>query len=75
MLNKWATKAIKPLLTLNEIYKLAGNCIKQPSLMESGDYATTYVTIEEDAKVRAKRQGPKKPGKPKPTEATKKLDE
>jgi len=43
--------------------------------MESGDYATTYVTIEEDAKVRAKRQGPKKPGKPKPTEATKKLDE
>jgi len=65
MLNGWATKAVKPPKTANEIYRLAGSWVKQPTCTDGGGYAATYMTIEEEVKIRAKEANPKKPGKDK----------
>jgi hypothetical protein len=65
MLNGWATKAVKPPKMANEIYRLAGSWVKQPTRTDGGGYAATYMTIEEEAKIRAKKANPKKPGKDK----------
>jgi hypothetical protein len=47
MMNGWATTAVKALKTPNEVYRLVGSWIKQPTRTESG-YAATFVTIEEN---------------------------
>jgi len=65
MLNGWATKAVKPPKMANKIYRLAGSWVKQPTRTDGGGYAATYMTIEEEAKIRAKKANPKKPGKDK----------
>jgi hypothetical protein len=64
MMNGWATTAVKAPKTPNEVYRLAGSWIKQPTRMESG-YAATFVTNEEDARRTNKKRNPGK-GKPKP---------
>ena len=66
MMNGWATKAIKTPKTPNEVYRLAGSWIKQPTRTEGG-YAATFVTIEEDARRTNKKRNSGK-GKPKPQE-------
>lgn len=65
-MNGWATSAVKAPKTPNEVYRLAGSWIKQPTRMESG-YAATFVTIEEDARRTNKKRNPGK-GKPRPQE-------
>jgi len=67
MLNGWATKAVKPPKTENEIYRLAGSWVKQPARANGGGYVATYMTIGEEARMRAKKSTPKKPGKEKVT--------
>jgi hypothetical protein len=64
MMNGWATTAVKAPKTPNEVYRLAGSWIKQPTRTESG-YAAMFVTIEEDARRTNKKRNPGK-GKPKP---------
>jgi len=64
MMNGWATTAVKAPKTPNEVYRLAGSWIKQPTRTESG-YAATFVTIKEDARRTNKKRNPGK-GKPKP---------
>jgi hypothetical protein len=54
MMNGWATTAVKAPKTPNEMYRLAGSWIKQPTRTESG-YAATFVTIKEDAKRTSKK--------------------
>jgi hypothetical protein len=68
MLNGWAMSTIKLPLTTNKVYKLVGGWIIQPSSTKGGGYSATYVTIKEDIKIRAKKQGLKKPGKSKAAE-------
>jgi hypothetical protein len=36
MLNRWATKAVKPPKTANEIYRLAGSWVQQPTRTDGG---------------------------------------
>ena len=64
MMKGWATTTVKPPKTTNEVYRLAGSWIKQPTRTESG-YAATFVTIEEDARRTNKKRNPGK-GKPNP---------
>jgi hypothetical protein len=64
MKNGWTTTAVKAPKTPNEVYRLAGSWIKQPTRTESG-YAATFLTIEEDARRTNKKRNPGK-GKPKP---------
>ncbi len=42
MLNGWATKALKPPETVNNIYRIAGNWVK-PSLKPEGETAASFV--------------------------------
>jgi hypothetical protein len=62
MLNGWAATAVKPLVTPEAVYRLAGCWIKQPTHTKGG-YAASCVTIEEDAKYCMKKPGSKKPEK------------
>jgi hypothetical protein len=64
MMNGWATTAVKAPKTPNEVYRLAGSWIKQPTRTESG-YAAMFVTIEEDARRTNKKKNPGK-GKTQP---------
>jgi hypothetical protein len=64
MMNGWAATAVKAPKTPNEVYRMAGSWIKQPTRTESG-YAATFVTIEVDARRTNKKRYPGK-GKPKP---------
>jgi hypothetical protein len=66
-LNGWVTKAVQPPKTANEIYRLAGSWVKQPARTDGGGYVATYMTIKEEARMRAKKSTPKKPGKEKVT--------
>jgi hypothetical protein len=59
MMNGWATTAVKAPKTPNEVYRLAGSWIKQPTRMECG-YAAMFVTIEEDARRTNKKRHPGK---------------
>lgn len=72
MLNEWVTKSIKTSKMPKKIYRLADSWRKQQPYTAGGSYAATYYgTIEEDTKIRAKKQGPKKLGKLKLAEAAK----
>jgi hypothetical protein len=55
MLNGWATKAFDPPQTVNDIYRIAGTWVR-PSSKPDGGTAATYVTIDEEAKRRAKQE-------------------
>ncbi len=65
MLSWWASNAMTPSKTPNEIHRLAGSWVKQPTCTEGGEYAITYLTIEEEAKIRTKKQSEKKSRKEK----------
>jgi hypothetical protein len=62
MLKGWATKAFDPPQTVNDIYRIAGTWVR-PSSKPDGGTAATYVTIEEEAKHRAKQEKKKQSGK------------
>jgi hypothetical protein len=55
MINGWTTGAFKPLATVNEIYRVAGNWVKPTSKLEGGTSAT-YVTIEEHAAIKRRKE-------------------
>jgi hypothetical protein len=59
MINGWTTGAFKPPTTINEIYRVAGNWVKPTSRSEGGTSAT-YVTIEEDAAQKRRKEQEKK---------------
>ena len=50
MLNSWAAKACKPLLTVNEIYRLAGAWVKTMTGKNESGTASTFMTNIENAK-------------------------
>ncbi len=75
MLNGWATKTVKLPKTPNKIYRLAGSWVKQPAHTKGGGYATTYLTIKEESKLRVKKETLKKPGKEKTPATLNKLSE
>ncbi len=51
MLNGWATKAFAPPQTVNEIYRIAGTWVRPAPKPDRGT-AASYVTIEEEAKIK-----------------------
>jgi hypothetical protein len=53
MLNGWATKAFDPPQMVNDIYRIAGAWVK-PTSKPDGSTAATFVTTEEDAKLKGK---------------------
>ncbi len=53
MLNGWATKAFNPPQTVNEIYRIAVLWVR-PAPRPGGGTASSYVTIEEEAKNKGK---------------------
>ena len=53
MLNGWATKAFDPPKTVNEIYRIAGSWVR-PAPRPDGGTASSYVTIEEEARSKGK---------------------
>jgi hypothetical protein len=55
MINGWTTGAFKPPATVNEIYRIAGNWVKPTSKLEGGTSAT-YVTIEEHATIKRRKE-------------------
>jgi hypothetical protein len=73
MLNAWTTRAIAPPTSVNEIYKMAGSWVKT-STRTDGGIASTFVTIEEEARGKRTR-GRNKNGGPKNEPKTDKPDE
>jgi hypothetical protein len=59
MINGWTTGAFKPPTTINEIYRVAGNWVKPTSRSEGG-MSATYVTIEEDAAQKRRKEQEKR---------------
>jgi hypothetical protein len=53
MLNGWPTKAFAPPQTINEIYRIARMWVR-PAPKPDGGTASSYVTIEEEAKNKGK---------------------
>jgi hypothetical protein len=51
MLNGWATKAFAPPQTVNDIYRIAGTWVRPAPKPDRGT-AASYVTIEEEAKIK-----------------------
>jgi hypothetical protein len=70
MLNGWAMKAVKPPKMGNKIYRLTVSWVKQSTCTDVGGYAATYMTIEEEAKIRAKKATPKRKGQSEHTQET-----
>ncbi len=55
MLNRGATKAFDPPETFNDVFRIAGNWVKPKSRLEGGT-AASYVTTEEDEKLKKKQE-------------------
>jgi hypothetical protein len=73
MINGWTTGAFRPPTTVNEIYRVAGNWVKPTSKLEGGT-AATYVTIEEDAAIKRRKEQTEK-NKKKSAASGKEIDE
>jgi hypothetical protein len=48
MMSRWASKVTPPPMMSNEIYRLSGSWVKQPTHTKGGGYAVTNLTIEEE---------------------------
>jgi hypothetical protein len=59
MLNGWAAEAFNPPGTINQIFRITATWVK-PVLRGDGGTAVSYVTLEDHAKGKAKRQEQKK---------------
>lgn len=63
MLNGLAAKSIMPSSTPNEVYRLAGSWIKQPTHIEGGGYAEDAKKTRKMKQKKQENENPKKPKK------------